>query len=78
MVKLNKSFSIIINAEKKLCYIIIYNFFVETMADFKDSLINSKEQLLFEKETLCNNVKVITVTFDQFNASFLNESTLFL
>ncbi len=48
------------------------------MADLKDSLINSKEQLLFEKETLCNNVYIIIVMFNQFNASFLNESTLFI
>ncbi len=32
-----------------------------------------KEQHLFEMEIFCNNLKVFTVTSDQFNVSLLNK-----
>ncbi len=35
---------------------------------------SSKEQLLFETEIFCNIINVFTVTFDQYNASFMNKS----
>ncbi len=38
---------------------------------------NSKEQNLFETEIFCNNAKIFTVTFDQFNAFLLNKSSSF-
>lgn len=34
----------------------------------------SKEQNLFDIESFCNNVKVFSVTFDQFKASLLNNN----
>jgi len=36
-----------------------------------------KEQHLFETDIFCNIINVFTITFDQFNASWLNESVLF-
>jgi len=37
---------------------------------------SSKEQHLFEIEIFCNIINIFTVTFDQFNASFLNERSI--
>jgi len=39
--------------------------------------MNRNEQHLFEIEVFCNIKHVFTVTFDQFNASLLNESVHF-
>ncbi len=39
---------------------------------------SSKEQHLFEIEIFCNIINVITVTFDQFNASLMDKSINFL
>ncbi len=38
---------------------------------------SSKEQHLFETEIFCNIINVLTVTFDQFNASLMNKSINF-
>ncbi len=35
---------------------------------------SSKEQHLFELKIFCNIINVFTITFDQFNASLLNQS----
>ncbi len=35
------------------------------------------EQNVFKMETFCNNVKVFTITFDQFIVPFLNKSINF-
>ncbi len=60
----------------------LLNIFMETETFFspQGSLMNIKlkKQHLFKTEIFCNIKNVFTVTFDQFNASLLNNSINFL
>ncbi len=50
--------------------VVLHNIFVETVKDFVF-------QDLFETEIVCDIINVLSVTFGQFNASFMNKSINF-
>ncbi len=58
--------------------IIIILCFLKLINNFFWWIERSKDQYLFEIEIFCNIINVLTVKFDQFNASLLNKSINFL